>query len=120
MNEQGRVPGPQITLEDINSEIVGEYYFTGQEGVFGAAAFASDSETPVSSVKYPIEQTLGLLTFCVLVLRNGFTVTGESACVSAENFHAQYGRDLAREKAIDKCWPLLGYKLRCDLYDAGK
>ena len=54
---------------------------------------------------------LSQLTFCVLVLRNGFTVTGESACVSAENFDAEYGRKLAREKAIDKLWQLLGFRL---------
>ena len=47
----------------------------------------------------------------VLVLRNGFTVTGESACVSAENFDAELGRKSARQNAIDKCWPLFGFWL---------
>jgi hypothetical protein len=58
---------------------------------------------------------LGLLTFCVLVLRNGFTVTGESACASPENFDAEIGRKIAREKAIEKVWPLLGFRLRDEL-----
>ena len=40
------------------------------------------------------------LTFCVLVLRNGFTVTGESACASPENFDAEIGRRIARENAV--------------------
>jgi hypothetical protein len=57
-----------------------------------------------------------LLTFCVLVLRNGFTVTGESACVSPENFDAELGRKIARQNAIAKVWPLMGYALRERLY----
>lgn len=60
-------------------------------------------------------QALGLLTFCVLVLRNGFTVTGESACASPENFNAEIGRRIAREAALRKVWPLLGYELRSRL-----
>lgn len=59
--------------------------------------------------------TLGLLTFCVLVLRNGFTVTGESACASPENFNVDIGRKIARQNAVDKIWPLMGYELRSKL-----
>lgn len=56
--------------------------------------------------------SLGLLTFCVLVLRNGFTVTGESACASPENFDAEIGRRIARDNAKQKIWALEGYALR--------
>lgn len=56
--------------------------------------------------------SLNLLTFCVLVLRNGFTVTGESACASPENFDAEIGKKIARENARDKIWALEGYLLR--------
>ncbi|MFY9438982.1 MAG: Gp49 family protein, partial [Burkholderiaceae bacterium] len=55
---------------------------------------------------------LALLTFCVLVLKNGFTVTGESACASPENFDAELGRKIARKNAIDNVWPLMGYALK--------
>lgn len=58
---------------------------------------------------------LGLLTFCVLVLRNGFTVTGESACASSENFDAEIGCKIARQNAVNKVWPLMGYELRSKL-----
>lgn len=57
-------------------------------------------------------EALKLLTFCVLVLRNGFTVTGESACASPENFDADLGRKIARQNAINKVWPLMGYALK--------
>ena len=62
--------------------------------------------------------TLGLLTFCVLVLRNGFTVTGESACASPENFDAEVGKKIARANAVQKVWPLMGYALRNQLHDS--
>lgn len=58
---------------------------------------------------------LGLLTFCVLVLRNGFTVTGESACASPENYNKELGQKIARANAIAKIWPLMGYELRTRL-----
>jgi len=59
-----------------------------------------------------VPPSLGLLTFCVLVLRNGFTVTGESACASPENFDPEIGRKIARQNAEQKIWPLMGYELK--------
>lgn len=58
-----------------------------------------------------------LLTFCILTLKNGFTVTGESACASPENFDAEVGRKIARANAVQKVWPLMGYALRSQLSD---
>ena len=52
------------------------------------------------------------LTVCCLTLRNGFTVTGESACASPENFDADLGKKIARQNARDKIWALEGYALR--------
>lgn len=59
-----------------------------------------------------------MLTVCCLTLRNGFTVTGESACASPENFDAELGRSIARDQARNKIWPLEGYLLRQRLSDA--
>ncbi|MDE4098980.1 Gp49 family protein [Phaeobacter gallaeciensis] len=55
------------------------------------------------------------LTVCCLTLRNGFTVTGESACASPENFNAEIGQKIARGNAREKIWPLLGFRLRDQL-----
>ena len=55
------------------------------------------------------------LTVCVLELRNGFTVTGESACVSPENFDAELGCKIARDNARQKIWALEGYVLRSSM-----
>jgi hypothetical protein len=94
---------PRITPADIEANIVGEYYASG------AGAFSNNY---VPSGHY---QTLSLLTFCVLVLKNGFTVTGESACASPENFDEALGRKIARQNAVNKVWPLMGYELRTRL-----
>ncbi len=56
------------------------------------------------------------VTIALLTLQNGFTVTGESACASPENFNVELGRKIARENARDKIWALLGYSLRETLY----
>ena len=58
------------------------------------------------------------LTVCCLTLQNGFTVTGESACASPENFDAEIGRKIARNNARDKIWALEGYLLKQKLSDA--
>ena len=52
------------------------------------------------------------LTVCCLTLNNGFTVTGESACASPENFDAEIGKKIARSNARDKVWALEGYLLK--------
>ena len=42
-------------------------------------------------------QLTATLTVCVLTLMNGFTVTGESACASPENFNQEIGNKIAFE-----------------------
>lgn len=96
---------PRITPADIDANISSEVYFTAADAV----AYNAGGPTVVP------DRALALLTFCVLVLRNGFTVTGESACASPENFDAEVGRKIARANAINKVWPLMGYELRSKL-----
>lgn len=57
------------------------------------------------------------LTVCCLHLKNGFTITGESASASPENFDADIGRKIARANARKKIWALEGYLLRQHLYE---
>lgn len=100
---------PRVTPKDIADAIASEHYFVAGDGVYGAAHKAGDH----SIQAFP--QGLDLLTFCVLVLRNGFTVTGESACASPENYDEEIGRKIARQNAVAKVWPLMGYELRSKL-----
>ena len=102
---------PRITPADIEANIASEHYFV-----------ASDAIQHDNAVNHSAKDIGGwvlggtqLLTFCVLQLRNGFTVTGESACASPENFDAEIGRNIARQNAVAKVWPLMGYELRSKL-----
>ena len=97
---------PRITPADVEANIASEHYFTATEALVGQTRGPEWQATP---------KELDVLTFCVLVLRNGFTVTGESACASPENFNAELGRKIARENAVAKVWPLMGYELRSKL-----
>lgn len=97
---------PRITPADIQTNIASEVYFTAYEGAKYARIIRSEPDN---------SDALKLLTFCVLVLKNGFTVTGESACASPENFDAEIGRKIARENATQKVWPLMGYELKSKL-----
>lgn len=101
---------PRVTPADLEANIASEHYFTAGDGFAGVAALAAKEGDLISP-----PEALDLLTFCVLVLNNGFTVTGESACASPENFDAELGRKIARQNAVNKVWPLMGYELKCRL-----
>ena len=104
---------PRITPQALQDNIAHCHYFTAYEGALmgcdpvkfrEAQKFGGDPEG--------ISTNLRLLTFCVLVLKNGFTVSGESACASPENFDEEIGRKIARQNAEQKIWPLMGYELK--------
>lgn len=104
---------PRVTPADIEASIASEHYFTAREGTRQSTknqiiATGVDLQTVIKSLE--------LLTFCVLTLRNGFTVTGESACASPENFDAEVGQKVDRANAANKIWPLEGYLLKQRLY----
>lgn len=56
------------------------------------------------------------LTVCCIITTNGFIVTGESACVSKENFDIEIGKKIAFARAREKIWALEGYLLREKLF----
>ena len=98
---------PRVTPADVEANIVKEVFFTAADGVIGCAVSGGQD--------FSITTEHTLLTFCVLTLRNGFTVTGESACASPENFDPELGRKIARQNAVSKIWTLMGYELRTRL-----
>lgn len=107
---QRQSTAPRVTPADIAANIVAEHFFTGHDGVTGA--FVKNGSHGIQTVP----PSLSLLTFCVLTLRNGFTVTGESAPASPENFKPEIGRSIARTNAVNKIWPLMGYELKSRLW----
>lgn len=106
---------PRVRPEDLEAEIASEHYFTGRDAAIGQHT----TEGGVVAVMRPntVENgrrsadALSRLTFCVLVLKNGITVTDQSACVSPKNFDVDIGRKVARQNAVAQLWPLLGFRL---------
>lgn len=111
---------PQVTPADVEATIASEHYFTAGEGVIGAfAAGEFDSHgSDVVILRRDIASTevmkpsLNLLTFCVLVLKNGHIVSGEAYCADPAKFNAETGRIEARKVAINKLWPMVVYAER--------
>lgn len=100
---------PRVTPASLQANIASTVYFTAAQGCIGNVDMNVSDKTL---------NALDLLTFCVLVLKNGFTVTGESACTSPENFDADIGRQIALENAKQKIWPLMGYQLKEQLFQS--
>ena len=105
---------PRVTPADIDANINSEHYFTAADGYRSSPCYDPNGH---AHEPLPAPAPLELLTFCVLVLRNGFTVTGESACASPENFDEEIGRKIARQNAVNKIWPLLGFSLRDAIHE---
>jgi len=91
---------PRVALADMEAAIKKRYDVRGYEAV----GFTEDDPGD--------EPSLGVLSICILVMRNGFTIIGKSAPASPENFNAEYGRKLAYEDAVRQLWPLMGFALR--------
>lgn len=96
---------PRLTPTHIDSKIKAVYYSNPLQGV--------DLESAREAGDY---WNLLCLTFCTIVLENGFTVTGESACASPENFDESVGQKIAYENARNKIWQLEGYLLKENLH----
>jgi hypothetical protein len=95
---------PRVPLADIEAAIAARYDFTAEDAIEGLSGRA------------PMVPALSLLSICILVLNNGFSVVGKSAPASPENFNAELGKKLAYEDAIRQLWPLMGFALRDRLH----
>lgn len=114
-----RSTAPRVTLDSMRANIAYEAYFTVGDAIasieYTDGEFVRDSSLLVASRPTDMGQVdtqLGILTLCVLTMRNGFTIIGKSAPASSENFDAEKGRTFAFEDAIRQLWPLEGYLLR--------
>ena len=93
---------PRLTPADIDSKIKAVEYILPRD------VCKRDNGVEVFDAPLPLQT----LTFCILTLENGFTVTGESACASPENFDAEIGKKIAYDNAREKIWSLEGYLLK--------
>ena len=92
-----------LTESDIEKEIQ-------EKGVTAPRLTPDLIDSKIKSEDYHVFE--GALTVCCLTLANGFTVTGESACASPENFNAELGKKIAKDNARNKIWQLEGYLLK--------
>ena len=100
---------PRVTPADIEANIASEHYFTAADG----ARMSPDGNWPIHSLN---TGSLGLLTFCVLVLRNGTKVVGiNHGAIDPAQHSAEVGRAYARAQAEEKVCELLGFRLRDEL-----
>ena len=93
---------PRVSLQSMQEKIVAKHTFIAQDVLKG-----------------PLHPSLQVLSICILIMENGFTLIGKSAPASPENFNAELGAKLAYEDCIRQLWPLEGYLLRHELYCAG-
>lgn len=110
---------PRVTLADMEAAIAARIDTTGDKlgpltvfHPFPAHEERAASPGPEQQITAAIRQPLALLSICILVMRNGFTVIGKSAPASPENFNAEFGKKLAYEDAVRQIWPLMGFALR--------
>lgn len=89
---------PRVSLDSIKGKIAAEYFMNGRAAV--------------EALGMPGHESLSVMTICILVMENGFTVIGKTAPASPENFNEDLGRQFSREDAIRQIWPLEGYALR--------
>ncbi len=98
---------PRVALADIEAAISARFDFNAAAAVFH---LATNGEIPPAD---PTDVSpLRLLSICLLVMRNGFTIVGKSAPASPENFNAELGKKFAYEDAVRQLWPLMGFALR--------
>ena len=94
--------------QDLEQEIQGK-------GLNAPRLKPEDIDNAISGAQYHVFEG-SQLTVCCLTLQNGFTVTGESACASPENFDEAIGQSVAYKNAREKIWQLEGYLLKQRLY----
>lgn len=87
------------------------------KGLTAARVTPEHIESVIVSEQYHVFEGT-TFTSCLLTLKNGFTVHGESACASPENFNAELGKKIAFDNAKNKIWMLEGYALRERLSNA--
>lgn len=90
-----------------------------EKGLEAPRLTPSEIDSRIVDVKYHVFEGT-CLTVCCLTLENGFTVSGESACASPENFDPYVGENIAFENAKNKIWMLEGYLLKERLHNKSK
>lgn len=102
---------PRVSLASMEAKIVARYDLTGEDiAAVAVVRVGGPNMGPPPLDIHP--ESIRLLSICILVMTNGFSVIGHSAPASAANYDRALGHKLAYENAIRQLWPLEGYALR--------
>lgn len=96
----------KVTIERIES-LISSCFFVN-------AAVAASAEVLQSSQIEDLKR-LETTTLCFLVLKNGYTLVGKSACADPAEYKEEVGKKFAREDAVRQIWALEGYVLKQSL-----
>ena len=112
-------------LSNSYEHLIGLYFTRYEDGTLGVSTTPYSDlpqkvtmehlESIVDKESYSYDETL---TICVITTKNGFKVTGESACADPAIYNKADGEKYAKQAAIEKLWPLEGYLLKQRLFDA--
>lgn len=72
-------------------------------------------DSQIVAVKY--QRLTDTLTHCRIVVKSGFTFTGESACIDPANYDETIGQKIAYDNAFDKMWKCFGFWLMQKRYE---
>jgi hypothetical protein len=98
-----------VTETEVETLISSWWHFTAAEGIAGAyAAGVPYSDQPPVRADSPLR----LLSICVLELKNGFTVTGESYCMNPAEFNLEVGKKIAYDNAVEKVRTLVSFQIK--------
>lgn len=98
---------PRVSLADIEAQVEFKHVLNGLDLLPRSLQVSTD-----------VGKHLGCLTLAVVVLKNGFTVIGSSACASPENYDMALGEKFAYEHALRQLWAHFGFCLRQKLEEA--
>lgn len=87
-----------------------------RKGLVAPRLTPSDIDEKIISKTFTILPS-GKVMVCELTLKNGFSIRGEAATVSKENFDEEIGREISYNQARDKIWQLEGYLLQEYLFN---
>lgn len=102
-NDEPTSFSPIDLIEDV-------YYFTALDG----AAVNTEYPEGIQEEHFAI---LNKIVFCVLILKNGFSVSGEGICSKETEFNAEDCMKLAYKEALDKVYPYMIFMKRQEEFE---
>ena len=82
-----------------------------EKGLTAPRLCPADIDAKIKNTTYT-KLPSGKCMICEITLANGYTVRGEAACVSPENFDQGIGESVSFKDARNKIWQLEGYLLQ--------